>query len=271
MTILKHRVATWVCVHFSRLLSTSDTPCVVTSFWLWRHWVMGAQIVGLRFDLRSSISERNLEDIVFWGWWNQPSSCHISGQVPSNCKVVSSCQHLLAERPRYPFVRYTSGSSIAPCGLVDVLRDIPDTICIFGHCFILKFQVYASDLPSWSCRNWWILSLDLALFNQGDPVFWHCQSATDLREGFLRNLHTICGINSVGPSLCHWDLIALRLGTVVTVRFGGRSSPGTIRNEFGGPLTYDLTTCLQPAVETVRDERRFCRISPGHSGPCVTN
>ena len=56
MTILKHRVATWVCVHFSRLLSTSDTPCVVTSFWLWRHWVMGAQIVGLRFDLRSSIS-----------------------------------------------------------------------------------------------------------------------------------------------------------------------------------------------------------------------
>ena len=164
------------------------------------------------------------------------------------------------------------GTQVVPPSLpVDVLRDIPDTICIFGHCFILKFQVYASDLPSWSCRNWWILSLDLALFNQGDPLFWHCQSATDLREGFLRNLHTICGINSVGPSLCHWDLIALRLGTVVTVRFGGRSSPGTIRNEFGGPLTYDLTTCLQPAVETVRDERRFCRISPGHSGPCVTN
>ena len=75
---------------------------------------------GLYLPYAKSIKLRNLLCLGvvtwIWGWWNQPSSCHISGQVPSNCKVVSSCQHLLAERPRYPFVRYTSGSSIAPCG-----------------------------------------------------------------------------------------------------------------------------------------------------------
>ena len=76
--VSKHRVATWVCVHFSRLLSTRDTPCVVTSFRLWRHWVMGAQVVGLRFDLRSSISERNLEDIVCFIW-----GCKLHSLYPS--------------------------------------------------------------------------------------------------------------------------------------------------------------------------------------------